>query len=86
MYYHRSVSMTPAPIEGEIVLKNHHEYRFGVHTDINGKRWHFNGFMNGVVLAAPYDTMDEYWKSTTTASGYGYHSQTWLPYKVKILK
>lgn len=57
---------------------------FGIHTSKDGRKWHCRGWMNGYLLAAEAEQVDEYWTSTSDNIKGGLHSQTWKPYKVVL--
>ena len=77
-------SMRPCPIQGEIILPEHHGFNFGIRKDINGKKWHINGYSGGCAMAVPVADLHPYYYSTTAESMYGNFSQTWKPYRIKI--
>lgn len=81
--YFTMTSMRPCEIQGEIVLDYDPKYRFGVHTDVEGNKWHVNGYANGCMLAQPLETTSRYYNSTET-NVYGRFSDSWKPYKIVI--
>ena len=85
MSYFRFSSMQPDEIQGDITLPYNPKWRMGVHTDVDGKKWHINGYMHGCALAQPLTTTSRMYTSTET-NLYGYFSDTWRPYRIKYIE
>lgn len=76
-------SFTESKVKGTIKLKKRVS-GLGNYTDVEGRRWNVNAIIGENVCACPLDELSPYWSSTANIPS-GLYSQTWEPYKVKVV-
>lgn len=57
----------------------------GNFTDIDGNTWNINAIIGNYVCACKLSELHPYFSSTSAFLNYGFISQTWKPYTVKIV-